>query len=134
MSRAVARRISGLNYEVEIDGHTLQIDEPTDEGGTDLGPRPSRMLAVALASCTAMTVGMYADRKGWDVSGLEVAVEYEGSPPPGETARFLIDLGIPASFSDEQRERVTIVAAKCPVHRTLTGPIEVETKTRATEA
>lgn len=134
MSRATATRISGFHYEVEVDGHTIQVDEPIDEGGTDEGAQPSRLLAAALASCTAMTIGIYADRKGWDVSEVEVAVEYEGSPPPGETARFKIDLGLPASMTDEQRERIEIVAGKCPVHRTLTGPIEVATITRTTDA
>lgn len=134
MSRAEVRHIDGLHYEVEIDGHTLQIDEPEADGGTNLGPGPTRLLAAALASCTAMTIGMYAKRKDWDISGVEVAVDYGGTPPPGETAQFFIDLGLPASLSDEQRERIEVVAGKCPVHRTLVGEIEIETRTRTTDA
>jgi putative redox protein len=132
--RAVARRIAGHHHEVEVDGHTVVVDEPTEAGGEDTGPSPSRLIAAALASCTAITIGMYADRKEWDVEGLEVAVDYEGSPKPGETAQFTVDLGIPGSLSEEQRERIEAVAAKCPIHRTLAGPAEIEIKAREVKA
>ncbi|MFN8150385.1 MAG: OsmC family protein [Solirubrobacterales bacterium] len=130
MSRAEARRVSGLNVEIEVDGHTIQTDKPEADGGTDLGPMPSRLLAASLAACTLATMAIYADRKDWDISGVTVAVDFDGSPPPGETAQMLIDLGIPDSFSDEQKERLEVVAGKCPVHRTLTGEIEIDTRTR----
>ncbi|MCB0866240.1 MAG: OsmC family protein [Solirubrobacterales bacterium] len=130
MSRAEARRIAGFHYEVEVDGHTLQIDEPEADGGTDHGPMPSRLLAASLASCTMMTLGVYADRKDWDISEVQVAVEFGGTPPPGEPTHFVIDLGLPDSFSDDQKRRLEVIAGKCPVHRILAGEIEIETRAR----
>ncbi len=129
--RAVARRISGHKHEVEVDGHALIVDEPTEAGGTDAGPSPTRLLTAALASCVAITIGMYAGRKGWDVSGLEVAAELAGAPKAGATARFVVELTLPAGLSAEQAERIEVIAGKCPVHRTLAGPVEIETRTRA---
>jgi uncharacterized OsmC-like protein len=70
--RAVARRRSGYTHDVEVRGHSLVADETEEDGGDDQGPRPTEMLAVALASCTAITVEMYADRKGWDLDEVEV--------------------------------------------------------------
>ncbi len=80
MSRAVARRRSGMSHLVEVDGHELIVDELPEDGGNDEGMRPTRMLAAPLASCTAITMAMYADRKEWDIEGLEVAVDFDGHP------------------------------------------------------
>jgi len=131
--RAEARRIAGHHHEVEVDGHVVVVDEPTEEGGENAGPSPTRLLTASLASCTAITMGMYADRKGWDIEGLEVAVELEGTPKPGETARFVVELGLPEQLTDEQRERLTVIAGKCPVHRILAGPAEIEIRTDAAD-
>ena len=56
--------------------HQITVDEPEDAGGTDTGPSPQELLAASLASCTAITMQMYAQRKGWDMSGVEVDCEY----------------------------------------------------------
>lgn len=119
--KAVARRGEGYAHEVEVDGHSLTADEPADEGGTDRGPSPTRLLTASLAACTAITVEMYADRKGWDVGKLEVEVEGEAGPE----AHFEVTLKLPASLDGEQVRRLTVIAGKCPVHRTLTGEVEI---------
>ena len=76
--RATARRENGtLQHAVEIRDHTLTTDEPDDEGGTDTGPSPQELLAASLASCTAITMEMYAQRKGWDLGDVSVDVDYE---------------------------------------------------------
>jgi putative redox protein len=122
--RAIARRRDGYTHDVEIDGHTLVADEPAAAGGADQGPSPTRLLAAALASCVAITVEMYADRKGWDLGKLEVVVdmEYGESSLPKS---FLVTLKLPRDLSSEQRERIEAIAAKCPVHRTLAGGVEI---------
>jgi len=125
--RAVARRISGHKHEVEVDGHSLIVDEPVEAGGTDAGPSPTRLLTAALASCVAITIGMYAARKGWDIEGVEVSAEFAGPPRAGETAHFAVELSLPDGLSAEQAERIRVIAGKCPVHRTLAGPVEIET-------
>jgi putative redox protein len=125
MPRAVARRVDGYAHDVEIDDgeHTLRIDEPAESGGTDTGPRPTRVLAAALAACTAITVEMYADRKGWDVGKLQVEVEteYEGPVP----ASFTVTLHLPGGLGEEQLERLRVIAGKCPVHKALASETEV---------
>jgi putative redox protein len=122
--KVVARRRKGFAHEVEIEGgHTVLIDEPTAAGGTDTGPSPTRLVAASLAGCTAVTMEMYAERKGWDVGQVEVDVdvEYRDSAP----LSFAVTLHLPEELSDEQRERLLAVARKCPVHKLLAGETEV---------
>ena len=123
MATAVARRRSGYTHDVEVDGHTLVIDEPEAAGGNDEGPSPTRTLAASLAACTAITVEMYADRKGWDLGDLEVEVEMtmESHTPTG----FEVTLRCPGDLDDEQLERILVIAAKCPVHKALSANTEV---------
>jgi putative redox protein len=122
--KATARRRSGYAHDVEVDsGHTVLIDEPVDEGGNDEGPSPSRMLAASLAACTAITVEMYADRKGWDLGALEVEVDGELAGKSGPT-KFDVLLRLPKALDAEQQRRLLIVASKCPVHRALGHEVE----------
>jgi len=125
----LARRIEGFAHEVELEGgHTLVLDEPVESGGTDTGPRPTQLLAASLAACTAITVEMYADRKGWDVGKLEVDVdyEYEGHVP----SAFTVGVRLPLTLSDEQRQRLLAVAERCPVHKVLAGEAKVTVSER----
>jgi putative redox protein len=122
--RIVARRTAGYAHDVELDGrHDLRVDEPLDRAGTDTGPRPTELLGASLAGCTAITIEMYADRKGWDLGALEVDVDvaYEGPVP----TRFEVGVKLPAELDDEQRRRLLVIAAKCPVHRVLAGEAHV---------
>jgi putative redox protein len=127
--RVVARRLEGFAHEIDIEGgHTLVVDEPAEVGGTDTGPRPTQLLAASLAGCTAITIEMYADRKGWDVGGLEVDVDaaYDGAMP----STYAVALKLPPELSEEQRARLLAVAAKCPVHKLLVGEASVEVSER----
>ena len=128
--RAVTRRRGGFAHVVEVDGHEVPVDEPVEEGGTDTGPSPTRLLTASLASCTAITVVMYAERKGWDVDGLEVEVEFAGTPRAGETARFDVAVTLPTDLDPEQRQRIMVIAGKCPVHRILAAGADVVTTER----
>jgi putative redox protein len=119
MRSAVARRRQGFEHEIEIRDHRLTADEPEAVGGKDSGPRPTELLAASLASCAAMTIEMYADRKGWDVGALEVAVDWPGEDSQGDAMDFDVRIKVPAELSDEQRERILVIAGKCPVHRAL---------------
>ena len=127
--RVLSRRLDGFAHEVDIEGgHRLVVDEPPEAGGTDTGPRPTQLLAASLASCTAITVEMYADRKGWDVGALEVEVDvaYDGHVP----STFAVGLKLPGELSDEQRQRLLKIAAKCPVHKVLVGEASVTVSER----
>jgi putative redox protein len=117
---AVARRRKGYEHEIEIREHRLISDETEDAGGHDRGPAPTELLAGALASCTAITIEMYADRKDWDLGQIEVAAEFtrgtHDAPP-----KAMVDIRIPVELTDEQREKILKIAHKCPVHRALLG-------------
>jgi putative redox protein len=126
MRSATARRLDGFETEVEVRDHRLIVDETTEDGGTNKGPAPTEMLAAALASCTVITIVMYADRKGWDVGAIEVGVDFN-TPSVDAGPSLTCDIRIPAELSDEQRERILVIASKCPVHKTLAAqnvPIE----------
>jgi len=122
----VATRRAGFEHELELTGHKITIDEPPSEGGKDVGPAPSRLLAGSLAGCTAITMEMYADRKGWDLDGLAVGVEIEGSLHRGDVSYELV-VSLPDGLDEDQRDRLLRIAAKCPVHKALapTVPISV---------
>jgi putative redox protein len=120
--RATARRTDGYQHQITIREHELVLDEPSEHGGDDAGPSPQEMLAASLASCTAVTVEMYAERKGWDVSGLEVRCDYMPAER-GSPTRFVLLVRLPAHLDEEQRQRLSVIAAKCPVHRTLEGEV-----------
>jgi putative redox protein len=120
--RAVARQTKKYAHELKVREHTLTADEPKDEGGDDLGPSPQELLAASLASCTAITMEMYAQRKGWNTDGLEVDVDYTPADR-GSPTRFNMVMRMPAHLSEEQVEKLRVIAAKCPVHRTLEGEV-----------
>ena len=123
--KAIARRVQGYTHEVEVDGHHVITDEPRGAGGNDEGPSPTRLLAASLASCTATTVEMYADRKGWELGAIEVEAELV-STERGQPARCMVEVRIPTPLTDEQADRIRVIAGKCPVHRALTGEVEIE--------
>jgi putative redox protein len=124
--RAVARRENGsLKHDIEIREHSLVADEPEDHGGGDAGPSPQELLAASLASCTAITVEMYANRKGWEIGDVAVDVDYEPAQR-GSPTKFRMSVHLPKELPEEQRERLMQIAAKCPVHRTLEGEVMFE--------
>jgi putative redox protein len=124
--RAVSRRVRDLlQQDVAVREHRLTADEPKDLGGGDEGPSPQELLAASLASCTAITMEMYARRKGWEVGDMEVGVEYEPAQR-GSPTRFRMVVEMPKELPDAQREKLMQIAAKCPVHRTLEGEVMFE--------
>jgi putative redox protein len=124
--RAIARRENGtLKHDVEVRGHTVVADEPESAGGTNTGPSPEELLAASLASCSAITMVMYANRKGWEVGDVVVDVDYEPSQR-GSPTRFTMEVRLPKELPEEVRERLMQIVAKCPVHRTLEGEVMFE--------
>ena len=124
--RATARRNGGkFQHDIEIRDHEVHADEPEANGGDDAAPSPQELLAASLASCTAITIEMYAGRKGWDIGDVSVDVDYEPAQR-GSPTKFKMVLNLPKELPEEQRERLTQIAAKCPVHRTLEGEVMFE--------
>jgi len=132
--KVVARRRDGYIHDVDIEAgrHALVVDEPEVAGGTDAGPAPTRLVAAGLASCISITMEMYARRKGWDIGAVEVEVEvtYEGFVPTS----FAASVCLPADLGEEQRERLLVIARKCPVHKLLAGETEVSITERVGSA
>jgi len=122
----VSATIGKEHYRTElfIAGHTVIADEPQDLGGTDLGPSPGQFLMISLASCTAITLRMYADRKNWEVTKIKVEVSSEKVE---NKTLFKREISFEGAVDDEQRKRLLQIANSCPVHKTLTNPIEVQT-------
>jgi putative redox protein len=127
--RAVAHRLDGYTHEVEIEGHTLVVDEPEASGGSNRGPSPTRLLASSLASCTAITIEMYAGRKDWDLGDVEVVVDMEYGQS-GVPNSFLVTLKLPKELTEEQQQRLRVIAGKCPVHRALSQDVGVSVEDR----
>ncbi len=123
MALAKATRRQGFSHDVEVAGHSLVFDEPEEAGGADEGPSPSRVLAGALAACTAITIEMYAELKGWDLGQVEVEVdmEYDRYVP----SSFQVTMRIPFELDEEQQDRLRVIAGRCPVHRALSSQTEV---------
>jgi putative redox protein len=121
--KATARRNGGkFRHEIGVRQHELISDEPKNEGGDDSAPSPQELLAASLASCTAITMEMYADRKGWDIGDVRVDVDYEPAQR-GSPTKFEMVVHLPKELPEEQREKLMQIAAKCPVHRTLEGEV-----------
>jgi putative redox protein len=120
--RASARRSSNFSHTISIRDHQLVSDEPRSVGGDDEGPSPEELLAASLASCTAITIEMYAQRKGWDVGPVEVDVQYSPAER-GCPTKFELVLHLPAQLADDQVDQLRVIAAKCPIHRTLDGEV-----------
>jgi putative redox protein len=118
---------SGAGYVANIKAghHQLVADEPTSNGGTGTGPSPFALLLAALGACTSITLTMYAQRKGWDLGGVHVAVRLVREEAAERIER---DLSFGAALSDEQRTRLLEIAEKTPVTRTLRAGTTIVTR------
>lgn len=119
--------IGADTYKTELVARTHKIvaDEPTDVGGKDMGPRPGDFLRMSLASCTAITLRMYANRKKFDVKEIQVSIV--SKDVEGGTA-FETDIKISGNLDETQHERMLQIAKLCPVHKVLTNPIQISTQ------
>jgi putative redox protein len=117
MASASSRRVGKYETELAIRDHRLTADEPPDRGGDNKGPSPTELLTASLASCTAITLELYADHKGWDLGAVEVDVDW---PDPVKGGRKIeVQIRIPTELTDEQRDRLLVIAGHCPVHKLL---------------
>ena len=128
---------AGFAQEIALGRHRLTADEHTSAGGTDTGPNPYDFLLAALGSCTSMTVAMYARRKRWPLEAVTVRLRHskinatdcdECDTKEGTLDHIDRDIELVGALSNEQRARLLDIANKCPVHRTLTSEIHIQTR------
>lgn len=120
--KAVAARAGNFRHHVRVRDHRFWSDETREDGGEDSGPSPQELLAASLATCTAVTMEMYAKRKGWDIGDVEVMADYTPAER-GCPTKFTLVMRFPPDLPEEQVEKLRVIAAKCPVHRTLDGEV-----------
>jgi len=116
--------------EITVGANRFVADEPAEVGGDGTGPTPYELLSAALAACTAMTLRLYAERKGWDLPPFVVEVAHSLVPgDPGTAARDRFDrqIAFDGPLDEERRAKLLELADKCPVHRTLSRNSEVLT-------
>ncbi len=128
---------AGFEQHITVGRHRLTADEPIASGGTDAGPNPYDFLLAALGSCKSMTIGMYVRRKQWPLEAVTVHLrhsrKHEADCEACETTPVLLDhidceIELTGTLSDEQQARILEIADKCPVHRTLTSKIHIQTR------
>src|SRR5687767_14346687 len=109
--RATARRrrTDAFEHDVRVRDHVVVTDEPQDAGGDDTGPSPQELLAASLAACTAITMEMYAQRKGWDLGAVEVDCQYSPAER-GCPTRFELVVRLPDGMDDERVKRLMQIA------------------------
>ncbi|MFY0627729.1 MAG: OsmC family protein [Reichenbachiella sp.] len=136
MEVTVINREGSLTTEIGSEHHLLFADEPKQVGGHDKGPSPYEYLLASLGSCTAMTLRLYADHKGWDLEEVKISLNHNKDYPTDcedcENSASKIDviekkIELIGNLDDPQKNRLLEIADKCPVHKTLNSSIEIRT-------
>jgi putative redox protein len=139
----VVRGVGTSAFPTEVDAgrHTLLADEPVEVGGEDTGPSPYELLLASLGSCTVMTLRLYAARQGWPLDAVTVALSHDRiyaedcadcDTKEGHVDRISREITLDGDLTAEQRARLMRIAERCPIHRTLTSEIVIETRESST--
>lgn len=136
MASVTVAHIPGTAYQTRITTGDVALfgDEPEEAGGDGLGPSPYELLLASLGHCTILTILLYARRKEWSVEGVSIQATHdrpvieeivEGQTVRRKTERIVQEITLTGNLTEEQRARLMEIAGKCPVHRTITGNLEV---------
>jgi putative redox protein len=120
----VASTAARYTQTINIRQFELLADEPADLDGDDAGPKPTELLLGSLGACKAITLQMYAGRKGWPLERVEVALTEE---PAGDRPQIQAILHLTGDLSDEQKQRLLKIADKCPIHKMLSASVDIHT-------
>jgi putative redox protein len=116
-----------LAYTLVAANHVLQVDVPESEGGDDLGPSPHDLFDAALAGCTALTLSLYARRKGWPLEDARVTVERDARDESSGIYRLARRIELVGELDAQQKERLLEVALHCPIHKLMQAEIKITT-------
>jgi len=128
---------TGFAQKIQIGPHQLVADEPVSYGGTDIGASPYDLLLAALGSCTSMTIGLYARKRGWPLENITISLRHlrihakdcdDCETKEGKVDRIWREIHLTGNLTDEQRAKLMEIADKCPVHQTLTSEINIKTR------
>jgi len=128
---------AGFTTQMKVGSHYMTADEPERVGGNNFGPTPYELVSAGLSACTAMTIQMYARRKGWDVQNVDVHTSYSKDhavdcenceDPSAKIDTFNREIKLEGDLDEKQIARILQIADKCPVHRTLHSETQVITK------
>jgi putative redox protein len=117
---------SGFAQKIESSGHALTADESVSNGGTGTGPNPYGLLLASLGACTSITLRMYADRKGWALGRVHVALRHEKTTEGGDQIHR--EISFTAPLTQEQRDRLAEIAEKTPVTKTVKAGAAIQTR------
>lgn len=124
----VTARADGAPYRVTLhddSGHAWLADMPADQDGADTGPTPEHLLLSSLGACTAITLRMYAARKGWPLEAVDVALRFNPDGKPGAGTDLDRRIQLHGALDDTQRARLLQIANACPIHKVLTGEVRI---------
>ena len=127
---SIQSKTKGENYEIEIksaSGHTVIADEPKESGGQNKGMAPDEYVLAGLASCTSATLMMYAQRKEWDLKGVNISTKFIDAAKKGDLPTIQTDIQLEGDLDREQKERLLVIAGKCPIHKRLAAGLEINT-------
>ncbi len=137
-------RIDDTPYATRIAAgtHALTADEPENLGGGDTGPNPYDLLLASLGACTAITLRMYADRKGWPLKSVEIGLEKDRvhakdcddcESTEGHVLKIRRQIELGGDLDADQRKRLLEIADRCPVHQSLTGEVKITSELATTQ-
>lgn len=125
MSVSSSRRSNNLTYEISSDNFTVISDVAQELGGDNKGPSPHQYVEIALAGCTAITVQMYANRKKMALENVDVKITIISEGAKNEILREIKFVG---DLSEQDQEKLLIIADKCPIHKLLSAGATIETR------
>lgn len=118
---------SHYKTKVYSGGHFIYADEPGDVGGTDEGMPPAALLLASLGSCTAITIRMYADRKNYNLEHIKIDLAICKEDEMNKDTTISRKIEFSGDLTDEERQRLLVIADKCPIHKILSNPIKIVT-------
>jgi putative redox protein len=120
----------GYKQDVKAGSHAWVVDIPKDKGGEETGPDPHDLLLGSLGACTSITLQMYAKKKGWELDDVSVNLIEEETDNPsgsGKVTKISRDIQVHGNLTPEQVDTLRSIADKCPIHKLLSGQLQIDT-------